>query len=386
MKLASLGLAALTGKYFVMNGPSSDEGSIFDGQGYLSCVYFGPDEPVVSDAKIPVSNYGSVKISDFVGNIATRAFTFLKLVSADKKSGTCNTSILKYKDKVYAAEETSRPMEICFDSDHRIQLRGLSESVMAAHSSSEYNYFSYEPYNDLPLKIDGEPCLWKPPREMPLLMHDCKDIGDYLVFPVMSTSFGNVCSWIAGKENTPFNSFANRFKWLFVDTTDGSYFEINTYKYADVFHIAKIKKSPIAHLVTIWAVHVCDTKEWITTGEKPRIHLYRHFLNLKSKECVTCENTGVSLEFPGVSKDPDVILGTQFPNKLVEFNTMSGDVNLRTLPGNNIREVVYFEDILLYYSHEDENTYLYALDYESLLVKTRIAVPNRNPGFHSLLI
>ena len=171
MRLISLGLGCLIGKYFIMNGPDSP-GTVFDGQGHLTSVYFGVDIPTVSEVKIPVSNHDAVKISDLVG--PQKPLTFLKLLSVSKKSGTCNTAVMKFKNKLYATEETSTPMELSFDSENRIHLEGLSKSIsrMCAHLPSEDSFFSYNPELEKPLKLNDKTVEWKHPKEAPFLIND----------------------------------------------------------------------------------------------------------------------------------------------------------------------------------------------------------------------
>tara|TARA_Y100000385_G_C12600268_1_gene428509 strand:- start:264 stop:548 length:285 start_codon:yes stop_codon:yes gene_type:complete len=88
-----------------------------------------------------------------------------------------------------------------------------------------------------------------------------------------------------------------------------------------------------------------------------------------------------------INKEDDVLVGCSLckKNQVVFYNIKSKSSNKMKIPGENIREIVPYRDILMYFSHENKNsiTYFYIVSKQNADVISKIPVPNRPPGFHT---
>ena len=70
---------------------------------------------------------------------------------------------------------------------------------------------------------------------------------------------------------------------------------------------------------------------------------------------------------------------------VIKYNIVTKNHVKLDLPGDIVREIIPYEDYLLYFSHAANNSYLYIVNITNGDVINKIEVPHRLPGFHTTL-
>ena len=94
-----------------------------------------------------------------------------------------------------------------------------------------------------------------------------------------------------------------------------------------------------------------------------------------------------ALDLAGCSENE--ILGNvgKLPPSVTIFDIKTSTFSEKQIPGKIVEdEIVPFEDMLIYFTHEENRSFLYIIDKESTEIITKIQVPKRKPGIHTTLL
>ena len=384
----------LWGKRIMLNGPQTGNSnqSPFDGIGHITSVVFKQNEAVISEVIIPEEkNEVRFPISDyFERNYITmiRKLPYVLCKSKTVQSGTRNTAVVRFNNQYYAVEESCTPVKLKYDENDELYYDGKSKSIprMAAHQPDNYSTFSYVYGSDYPLTLNNSFVIpWKP-KTFPFLMHDCKRTSDmkYYVWPIMSSGIGRVKEYFKEIIRMPIDQYTSKSGWLIYDEENNTCQEIMMDEYADIFHISHIDKVD-DNIYKLYASFVYNFAGWLTGIDELDIKFKEVTLDLKTNDIVDVLDTGINMDF--LHKQGDTVIGSSLDNypSVIKYNLKTKTHLKLYLPGNTVREIVPYDDYLLYFSHEKHRSCLNIARQADGEVVTSIKIPHRLPGFHATL-
>lgn len=382
----------LWGKRIILNGPKENKDlmSPFDGSGHITSVVFRENNTVVSETILPEEKAMTFPLSDFLKRNYLELMRKLPYVVSNPykvQSGTRNTAVCKYNNQLYATEESCVPIKLYYDSDDNILCSGISKDIdrMSPHMIDDYTIFSYIHYVKYPIKINNTFHVPWSPNQYPFLIHDGKETEDnkFYVFPLMSTSMGNLWKYFTCIINIPFDGKSKKLSWLIYNREKNTTFEVKTNEYADVFHISSIKKL-YNNVHKIYASFVYNFSSWICGKGDLDIKFKEIIIDFDEQIIIDTIDTGLKMDF--VHKYENKLIGScldEVPSVII-YDMVTKNYNMIILPGESVREVIPYEGLLLYFSHELNNSYLYIVDFYGNIIN-KIMVPHRLPGFHTTL-
>jgi len=91
-----------------------------------------------------------------------------------------------------------------------------------------------------------------------------------------------------------------------------------------------------------------------------------------------------------INEYSDVLIGSSLSlikPQAIFYNTYDRSTRYLDIPGEIVREIVPYNGMLLYFSHEKNltRTFLYAVTMKDGTELTKIEVPNRPPGMHTTM-
>lgn len=384
----------LNGKKILLNGPSLSENkkqTRFDGNGCITSIVFNNNRAIVSEAMIPYDNDMRFPLSDYMERDYFKILSKLPYIffgNHDIQSGTRNTAVQKLNDKFYAVEESCRPYELYYENDIiKVGVPSKTIDRMAAHLLDDNTFFSYTLFDKYPLKINNTISIPWSPFKQPAVVHDGVNTYDkrYFIFPLTSTGMGRMHDYFCGDLNVPFDDKLNKGGWLIYDRENHKCKEILMDEYVDLFHISHIEHIT-DNIHKLYVPFIYNFTKWVSNDTVPlNIFLKTVTLDLTKYEIVSCDETNLRMDF--INKEDDVLIGCSLckKNQVVFYNIKSKSSKKMKIPGENIREIVPYRDILMYFSHENKNsrTYFYIVSKKNADVISKIPVPNRPPGFHT---
>ena len=382
----------LWGKKIMVNGPGNQDKNFspFDGKGHITSVVFTETETVVSEVHIPTEKgEKTFPISAFFKRNYFSLLYKLPYVFFNKdsvQSGTRNTAVLNYDNKYYAVEESCSPINLIFNQKDELVLGNKSSiPIMAVHMADNYTIFSYKFGENKPLKINSTYAIpWAPPK-LPFLVHDCKRIKEnYFIFPLMSSGIGKFYEYFQKKIDMPLDDKSDKAGWLLYNSQDNTCNEIKIDEYADIFHIADIKHI-YGNLYKIYAPFVYNFPIWMSGKGDLIIRLKECIIDIEQKKVIQTIDTGLKMDF--IHTLGNELIGSCLDDKpaIIKYNMVTKDHVKLNLPGDIVREIIPYEDYLLYFSHSANNSYLYIVNITNGDVINQIEVPHRLPGFHTTL-
>ena len=390
---------SLNGKRILMNGPntgmeSSNEETIFDGNGFITSVVFKNETIVTSEVMIPKSRSLTFPLSDFLERdyfnlLSKMVYSFL--VRKDIQSGTRNTIVLKYKDEYYATEETCRPLKLYYDNNEKIQILGKSNSIerMGAHMVEENTIISYKSLDKYPIRINNTNSIPWTPKKYPVMVHDGIKTKDnkYYIFPITSTGVGKLEDYLKRKIKIPFDSKLNKAGWVVYNIDKNNCTEIWMDEYADLFHVAHVDDIG-NNMYKIYAPFIYNFTEWLSNKEHNLgIFVKEVTINMNDMKIDKTYNTNLNMDF--INEYEGYLVGTAITNepKAIFYNMKNKQNRTLSIPGEVVREIIPYNGMLIYFSHEKNltETFLYVVKMSDGDILTKIQVPNRPPGMHTTM-
>ncbi len=384
---------SLNGKKILLNGPTSNTNyaTEFDGTGTITSVVFENNEPIISTVEIPSDTEMVFPLSDFIQRDYFKLIMKLPWILMSTKhiqSGTRNTAVQKFNNKYYAVEESCKPIKLEFDNN-RIKLSEKSISIdrMAAHMLDKNTIFSYTAFDKYPLRINNTQTIPWSPIKQPAFVHDGRTTDDnkYHIFTLTSTGLGCFAEYLNNDIDIPFDPKLNKAGWIIHDIEKNECKELFMNEYADLFHIAHIEHI-FKGIYKIYAPFIYGFNEWIYNGvDNLEIKLKEIIIDLNKFKVLDITNTDIRMDF--INKLGNELIGCSITKKpyAIFYNILSKNFRKLKIPGGIVREIIPFKRMLLYFSHELNNTitYLYIICMETGDIISKILVPNRQPGFHT---
>ena len=386
---------SLNGKKIMLNGPSESKkiSTRFDGAGCITSIVFEDDKAIVSEAQIPYDEEMKFPLSDYLERDYFKILSKLPYTFLGNKyiqSGTRNTAVQMYNGKYYAVEESCRPVRLYYDNNI-IKVGNKSETIdrMAAHLLDDNTIFSYTMFDKHPIKVNNTLTIPWSPLKQPAVVHDGVNTYDnkYYIFPITSTGMGRMQEYINGEINVPFDDKLNKAGWLVYDKENHECKEIFMDEYVDLFHISHIEH--VRHNIhDLYAPFIYNFTSWVSTDNYPlKIKLKKVRVDLTENEIVQCEDTNISMDF--IHIEGKTLIGSSLTKQpqVIYYDIETNTERTQSIPGENVREIIPFGDMLMYFSHENNNTrtYFYIISKSDSKVLEKIIVPNRPPGFHTTI-
>jgi hypothetical protein len=380
------------GRKLILNGPSDIGKTKFDGFGHITSVNFMEEDkisPIISEVIVPKETDINFPLGDFIdrdffGGLS-KYFQALKepnIISTQY----CNTAVRKYLGKYYAVEESCRPVNLEYDDAGNIECKGRSLDIprMAAHLINAETRFSYTPFDLFPLKYNNTIIPWSS-KNTPLFIHTGRvtPCGRYMIFPLLSTGFGNIIQWILHKKTFPLSDTSNKFRWLVYDTHAHSCKELVSNEFIDIFHISKIEL--INDKINIFTTHIYNFLNWMSDTGELSMSLHKHTINLKENIIEKIEDLDVDMDFIHTQGNEFIGSTCKTSPEVIIYNFVSKKMRRMFLPGGIVREIIPLGKLLVYFSHEIDKSYLYIVSKITGGVLTKIQVPDRQPGFHTTM-
>ena len=397
---------SLWGKKMFLNGPQRAyrEKTTLDGPAHITCVNLINNNTTVVSELLLEKTENSFTLGKLINPDFIEIINKYSLASIFKpelmSSNYCNIAVRKYLDKYYALEETSCPLEIDFNEEGRLKIIKRSDTItrMAAHLLDEYTRFSYTPSNLLkPLKYNDTVIPWIPDKR-PLFIHTGKitPCKRYLIFPLSSTGFGNFDKWLLNKSKFPLDYKSNKFKWLIYDLYNKNVIEIESKikenEYIDIFHIPKIEQINFENndkdkgtKYKIYVPHIYNFLDWLAKDGELDVKLHYHIIDIKSKKIDEIKNLGVKIDFIHSIAHELIGYGCENKPEVTIFNRITEYAYTKEIPGNIVNEIIPYKNMLLYFSHENTQTFLYIINKDTCDIITKIKIPYRLPGIHTTL-
>ena len=378
---------SLRGFFFLQNGPgATGMTSPLDGRGHVTCVDL--ETRRVTEVRVPASDH--VVTLDDIMKRPWRVVLNSMLFGQRVHGGTCNTAVIPYRGRWHAVEEASFAYALRFDGSG-IGRGHFSRTKLPAHSAPGVRSFHYlASARRYPLTINGMPVMgWSPPQhERPFVVHSCGRVDNLLVFPIMSTRFGNYDAWLDGSGGLPLHS-ANSSGWLVYDQQTGDTAEVMTEKPTDVFHVAAVRREGDARLA-IFANHVSGFLEFAQNESSPlHFSFQKHVVDLEAREVVAIEEyPDAAGDFPNtVDSNRDLVLlnrmGPDSRSEIVLFDLASERVvDTVTLP-HKTGDVLSRDGVHLVYATTDQ---VVVYDRLQRRVHSSYPIPPRARNFHAALL
>ena len=391
--------ASLENKRILMNGPNNgmetnSKETGFDGNGFITSVVFKDNNVTISEVAMPKSNSLTFPLSDFLERDYFNLFSkmlYSFFVRKNIQSGTRNTIVLKYKNCYYATEETCRPLKLYFDNNENIQISGKSKTIerMGPHMIEDNTIMSYKGQDKYPIRINNTNSIPWTPNKYPVLVHDgikTKDDKSY-IFPITSTGVGKMDDYLKRRIRIPFDSKLNKAGWLVYDINTNNCTELWMDEYTDIFHISYTEELRDG-IHKIYASFVYNFTEWLNDKEVDLgIFLKEVTINMKNMEIIEVHNTGLRMDF--VNEYRGYLIGSSLTEKpkAIFYNIETKEKFGLDIPGSEVREMLPYNGMLIYFSHEENltRTFLYIISMFNAQVINKIEVPNRPPGAHTTM-
>jgi hypothetical protein len=384
--------SCLWGKKLILNGPKENKElmSPFDGSGHITSVAFYETHTHVSETILPEEKSLTFPLGDFLKRNYLELMQKLPYVISNPykvQSGTRNTAVCKFDNQLYATEESCKPMILNYDHNDNIVHSGISKNIdrMSPHMIDDNTFFSYTHYIKYPLQINNTFHIPWTPKQYPFLIHDGKSTQDnkYFVFPLMSTSMGNLWKYFTCIINIPFDGKSRKMSWLIYNRRNNSTFEVKMNEYTDVFHISSVQKL-YNNVYRIHASFVYNFSNWICGKGNIDIRLKEIIIDFDNEKLLEVIDTGLKMDF--VHKYGNKLIGSCLNEKpsVIIYDIISKTHRMVSLPGNSVREIIPYKDLLLYFSHEIDESYLFVVDFTGNIIN-KISIPHRLPGFHTSL-
>ena len=232
---------------------------------------------------------------------------------------------------------------------------------MSVHMPDKYTMFSYiYPNNYNPLKLNNTIAIPWNPKKYPFLMHDCKitDDSNYYIFPIMSSGMGRLVDYIKKIINMPIDEHLNKVGWLVYNYKNESCHEIIMDEYADIFHIADIKHM-YKNVHKIYASFVYNFPAWLAGTGDLDIRLKEVIIDLDNYKIIRITDTKLKMDF--IHKKGDELIGSCLEDSpaVLKYNVNTKKHTKLRLQGKTVREIIPYDNYLLYFSHEFNKSFLY---------------------------
>ena len=386
---------SLIGRRIIMNGPAAGSKTSkctrFDGNGIITSVAFKEDKFVISDVEIPQEEI-TFPLSDYMERDYLKIiskFPYTILGTHKISSGTKNTAVLKYEDEFYAVEETCKPMKLVYVDDIINLSDETSNNVtrMGAHLLDENTCFSYTIFKSRPIRFNNRMDVPWTPRKYPLLVHDGVMTYDkkMCIFPITSTGLGKIDQYINSEIDLPLDPKVNVAGFVVYDIEKNCCNEVLLDEYVDLFHISHIEHI-MNNIHKLYIPFVYNFTDWVcgSIGDL-YITLKEIIIDLKTNKIIDSFDTKIRMDF--VNKYKDFLVGSSLTNtsQAIFYNLNTKLCSVLNIPGECVREIIPFDDMLMYFSHELNNTktFLYVVTMTSAEIISKIPVPNRPPGYHT---
>lgn len=385
---------SLWGKKLMLNGPKENKKyfSHFDGVGHITSLVFKENETIISEVVIPNDkNEMSFSLSELIKRDYMKMFLKIPHMIFKTKSvqsGTRNTAVLKYNNEYYAVEESCSPIKLKYNNNDELCYNGKSKTIprMCVHMPDNYTIFSYNFPSTNAIKFNNTIDIPWYPKKYPFLIHDCKKTDDsrYYIFPIMSTGMGRIKDYMKKIIDIPFDDQYSKVGWLIYDIQNHSCNEIRMDEFADIFHIAEIKRL-YRNVHKIYASFVYNFPAWLTGTGKLDIRLKEVTFDIDEFKIIKVHDTGLKMDF--LYRKGDILYGScldEFP-AIIKYNKKTKSHVRIQLPGKTVREIIPYDDYFLYFSHDAYKSFLYITNITSGEVINKIHIPHRLPGFHTTL-
>ena len=388
--------ASLENKRILMNGPANTVGKStnFDGDGVITSVVFKEDKVTFSELSIEKTPL-RFPLRYFLERDYFKMFTkmFSAFLGGKKniESGTCNTIVLKYNDFYYATEETCRPTKLYYDENNHIRLAHKSWSIprMAAHMIDNCTIFSYDVPNKYPIRINNTYRIPWSTNKYPVLVHEAieTDDGKYYIFPLTSTGLGNLEKYMEGKVDLPLDPELNKAGFIIYDIELNKCSVISLDEYVDLFHINHIKKLS-DNVYKIYLPFIYDFVSFLNvTADYPDLEMKEVTINITNNSAVDIYDTNLRMDF--INEYRGYLIGSSLTKKpkAIFYNMETKEKYQLDIPGGEVREMLPYKGMLIYFSHEENltRTFLYVVSMFNAQIINKIEVPNRPPGMHTTM-
>ena len=388
--------ASLENKRILMNGPAAIPGlsTQFDGDGIITSVVFKNDNITISDLSIEKSSF-RFPLRYFIERDYFKMFS--KMFSAylwgktSIESGTCNTIVLKHNDFYYATEETCRPAKLYYDEENRICFAHKSWSIsrMAAHMIDNKTMFSYNFPHKYPIKINNTYHIPWSTKKYPVLVHDAVKTDDekYYIFPLTSTGLGNVNKYMEEVVDLPLDPQLNKAGFIIYDIDLNKCSVISLDEYVDIFHINHIEKLS-DNVYKIYLPFIYKFLEYVSVDANCLELIMKEVtINITNNSVVDIYDTNLRMDF--VNEYRGYLIGSSLTKKpkAMFYNMETKEKYQLDIPGGEVREMLPYKGMLIYFSHEENRTrtFLYIISMFNAQIINKIEVPNRPPGMHTTM-
>lgn len=250
----------------------------------------------------------------------------------------------------------------------------------------EYTMFSYAYPEKEPLKLNDTYNIPWTPKIFPLMVHDCKitENQKFYIFPIMSTSIGRFGDYISKLIPMPFNNKGQNASWLIYDKENHKSFEIEMNEFVDLFHIAHVENL-YKDVYKIYASFIYNFPSWLSGKGDLDIRLKEVILDFDKQKVVKIKDIGLKMDF--IYKKGDNLIGSCLDDKpgVYIYNMKNKQQKKIIVPGDTVREIIPIDDLLLYFSHDNNRSHLYIVDLLTGTTINKIRIPHRLPGFHTSL-
>ena len=140
------------------------------------------------------------------------------------------------------------------------------------------------------------------------------------------------------------------------------------------------------NIYKIYAPFLYGFTNWLTNNNDLEIYLKEVIIDIDKKKIIDINNTGIRMDF--IHKKDDELIGSAISKTPIAifYNINTKKHRNLKIPGGIVREIIPYRNMLIYYSHETPNTYLYIVDNKIANVITKIQVPNRPAIYHTTLL
>ena len=365
-------------KVFFQNGPSKSQ-HIMCGQGHITGIRLS--DGAVSELHIPHSK-SSIPLTDVLQRKWWSVVCGILLsASSTIHSGTCNTNVVNHANRILAVEEASKPFQLnVVDGLIKGGTWLEDEQIHGVHPLNS-DVYSFTPFRSKkPLVFNGKHVDWQPPR-IPLMMHSYFKCEDWVVFPIMSTRYGNLFASFVGKRWLPLHQAP--FEWLIFNDVTNASFRVKTSSYSDVFHVAKATVVDNETMV-VYASHVNNLESFLQTQQSEclQFSFQKTTINLTSMAVEEIQVfDDAAGDFPSLVEHDIILINRMTEQSVVFFNTTSDTVVHTTPLAHSIRDVVY-DDGHLFYCTTDS---FYKCDLSGKVV-FHTSIPSRHENFHSCIL
>lgn len=372
--------------FFFQNGASKPllRSSILDGQGHVTAIHIASGE--VSELIVPAPRI-RISLQDIMQRNFVR-WLFGVFCLGAIHTGTANTAVMKTNLGLLAVEEGSKPFRLSMCENKLVSGKWLFDSgPMGVHPNSVESY-SYRPFRQFPLWINGMPVQWNP-SSFPILVHSVSRLGDHVIVPLISTHIGGFFEYVIGMRKFPITEH-HAFQWLLYNQTSKKASIIDTDIFSNPLHIVKTKYKDNDTL-EIYACHVRDFSHIVETGTddavSPNFEFRKDTISLSNMTLI-CSHifSDAYGDFPNTVNESVVLINSLHNdgrNQSIKFFDTDIDeiVDEIELPPD-VRDVLYYDGHLFYCTLDV--FYIYNIDCRKIV--RHIDIPVRSTNFHASLI